>query len=156
MVFPSSQTAHRPESVEKMNASADKAQTALAIRQKALGSISEFDKGVVDQAGDASWGALRTHLQGYATLPVAEYPDAPRACIITDPARSNDVRRYGVVKNKARLDGFWIHFPPDLTQPHFSLGDDGTSAKLKKTRQEQQSMHWILLEAPNEASEWQP
>lgn len=67
------------KSAAKVDAAADKAQTALAIRQKALGKVSDDAARLVDQAGDASWGGLRLRLLGYAELPVAKYPDARRA-----------------------------------------------------------------------------
>ncbi|MDI1429419.1 hypothetical protein [Polyangium sorediatum] len=67
------------KSAAKVNAVADKAQTALAIRQKTLGKVSDDAARLIDQAGDASWGALRTRLLAYADLPVAKYQDAKRA-----------------------------------------------------------------------------
>jgi hypothetical protein len=67
------------KAVKKISDAADKAQAALALRQKALGKVSEDDARLVDQAGDASWGALRMRLLGYAELPEAKYPDAKRA-----------------------------------------------------------------------------
>jgi len=67
------------KSAAKVNAAADKAQSALALRQKALGKVSDEAARIVDQAGDASWGALRLRLLGFAELPVAKFPDAKRA-----------------------------------------------------------------------------
>ncbi len=75
--------ASMPKSVkkgaQKLGAAADKAQTALALRQKALGLLSEEDARIVDQSGDSSWGSLRGRLVNYAALPMDEYPDAARA-----------------------------------------------------------------------------
>lgn len=67
------------KAAKKLATVTDNAQAKLALRQKALGSISEEDKRLVDQAGDASWGALRTRLNAYSMLPANEYPDAQRA-----------------------------------------------------------------------------
>ncbi|MRG91557.1 hypothetical protein [Polyangium spumosum] len=63
----------------KVNVAADKAQSALALRQKALGKVSDDTARLVDQAGDSSWSALRLRLLGAAELPGATYPDAKRA-----------------------------------------------------------------------------
>jgi len=63
----------------KLDAATHKAEAALAVRQRALGAISEEDSRLIDQAGDASWGALRMRLLGYAALPATEYPDSTRA-----------------------------------------------------------------------------
>ncbi len=75
--------ASMPKSVmkgaQKLAASADKAQTALALRQRTLGILSDEDARVVDQSGDSSWGALRGRIINYAALPMDEYPDAVRA-----------------------------------------------------------------------------
>ncbi|UQA62468.1 hypothetical protein [Polyangium aurulentum] len=81
LVAASSKTFPAPitKAAKKISDTADKAQAALALRQKALGKVSEDDIRLVDQAGDASWGALRMRLLGYAELPVAKYPDAKRA-----------------------------------------------------------------------------
>jgi len=76
---PQSLPARIQKAAKKLASDTDKAQSALAARQKALGSVSEEDKRLVDQAGDVSWGALRARLSAYATLPVDEYPDAPKA-----------------------------------------------------------------------------
>ncbi len=64
---------------QKLGRAADRAQTALALRQKALGTISDEDARVIDQLGDSSWGSLRGRLVSYSVLPVGEYPDAARA-----------------------------------------------------------------------------
>ncbi|MBK9264528.1 MAG: hypothetical protein IPM54_32680 [Polyangiaceae bacterium] len=80
---PQSMPARVHKAAQKLAGSTDKAQAKLALRQKALGSVSEEDKRVVDQAGDGSWGALRSRLSSYAMLPAAEYPDAKRAGELT-------------------------------------------------------------------------
>ena len=67
------------KAVKKIADAADQAQAALALRQKVLGNVSEEDARLVDQAGDASWGALRMRLLAYAELPESKYPDARRA-----------------------------------------------------------------------------
>lgn len=76
---PKSMPASVKKAAKKLADMTDKAQAALALRQKALGKVSDEDVRFVDQAGDSSWGALRTRLLGYAELPVSEYPDAKRA-----------------------------------------------------------------------------
>jgi hypothetical protein len=70
------------KAAKKLGNAADKAQDKLALRQKALGTISDEDRRLVDQAGDASWGSLRGRLSAYAQLPADEYPDAKRAAEI--------------------------------------------------------------------------
>ncbi len=67
------------KAAQKLAAATDKAQEKLAARQKALGAISDEDTRLIDQAGDASWSALRARVNAYAMLPVDEYPDAKRA-----------------------------------------------------------------------------
>jgi hypothetical protein len=67
------------KSAKKLKGAAGRAQTALAKRQAALGTISEEDARVIDQEGDVSWGALRGRLTAYASLPVKQFPDAKRA-----------------------------------------------------------------------------
>jgi hypothetical protein len=67
------------KSAKKITEAADHAQAALAFRQKAVGKVSESDARLVDQLGDASWGALRMRLLGYGELPAAKFPDAQRA-----------------------------------------------------------------------------
>lgn len=67
------------KAAKKLTDATDLAQSKLALRQKALGSISEDDKRAVDQAADGSWGALRSRLSAYSMLPTNEYPDAQRA-----------------------------------------------------------------------------
>lgn len=76
---PQSMPSRIHKAVKKLVDATDNAQAKLALRQKALGTISEEDKRLVDQAGDASWGGLRARLSAYGTLPVEEYPDAKRA-----------------------------------------------------------------------------
>ncbi|HRI69018.1 MAG TPA: hypothetical protein PK156_32530 [Polyangium sp.] len=76
---PPSFPARIQRAAQKLGRSTDAAQAKLALRQKALGSISEDDKRLIDQAGDASWGALRGRLSAYAMLPSDEYADAQRA-----------------------------------------------------------------------------
>lgn len=76
---PKDSSAPLKKAAKKVSDAADKAQAALALRQKALGKVSEEDARLVDQAGDASWGALRMRLLGYAELPGTKYPDAKRA-----------------------------------------------------------------------------
>jgi len=79
---PQTMPARIHKAAQKLAIATDKAQTALAWRQNALGAISEEDKRVVDQAGDASWSALRARLSAYSMLPADEYPDAKRAAEI--------------------------------------------------------------------------
>ena len=67
------------KAAKKITDAADQAQAALASRQKAVGKVSESDARIIDQAGDASWGALRMRLLGYAELPATKFPDAQRA-----------------------------------------------------------------------------
>lgn len=67
------------KAAQKLAGATDLAQAKLALRQKALGSISEDDKRAIDQAADGSWGALRSRLSAYSMLPTNEYPDAQRA-----------------------------------------------------------------------------
>ena len=76
---PQSMPSRIQKAAKKLATATDNAQAKLALRQKAMGNISEEDKRLVDQAGDASWGALRTRLNAYAMLPANEYPDAQRA-----------------------------------------------------------------------------
>jgi hypothetical protein len=76
---PQSLPARIHKAAKKLAEATDKAQSALAARQTALGSASEEDTRLVDQAGDASWSVLRARLAAYATLPADEYPDAPIA-----------------------------------------------------------------------------
>ena len=76
---PKTMPARIHKAAQKLAQHTDNAQAKLALRQTALGSISEEDKRLVDQAGDGSWGALRGRLLAYAMLPAAEYPDAKRA-----------------------------------------------------------------------------
>jgi hypothetical protein len=76
---PQSMPARIHKAAKKLADATDKAQEKLALRQKALGSVSEEDKRLIDQAGDASWGALRARMTAYSMLPAAEYPDAKRA-----------------------------------------------------------------------------
>lgn len=64
---------------KKLAAAADKAQSALAKRQAALGQIPDEDSRLIDQEGDGSWGALRGRLTSYSLLRASEYPDAARA-----------------------------------------------------------------------------
>lgn len=76
---PASFPARIQKAAKKLGIAADKAQDKLALRQKALGTISEENRRLIDQAGDASWGTLRARLVAYAQLPTDEYPDAKRA-----------------------------------------------------------------------------
>jgi hypothetical protein len=76
---PKTMPASVKKAAKKLSDAADKARDGLAARQKALGKISDEDVRLIDQAGDSSWGALRTRLLGYSTLPGTEYPDAMRA-----------------------------------------------------------------------------
>jgi hypothetical protein len=78
-ICPPSFPARIQNAAKKLADATDKAQLALAKRQDALGAVSEEDRRLVDQAGDASWGALRARLSAYAALPANEYPDAARA-----------------------------------------------------------------------------
>jgi hypothetical protein len=70
------------KAAQKLGNAADKAQDKLALRQKTLGTVSEDDRRLIDQAGDTSWSTLRTRLYAYAQLPADEYPDAKRAAEI--------------------------------------------------------------------------
>lgn len=67
------------KAAKRLTQTADEAQGALALRQKALGRLSEEDVRLLDQAADASWNALRGRLLAYAELPAADYPSARRA-----------------------------------------------------------------------------
>lgn len=67
------------KAAQRLADATDNAQTKLARRQKALSSISDEDRRLIDQAGDASWGALRSRLSAYSMLPPNEYADAHRA-----------------------------------------------------------------------------
>jgi hypothetical protein len=76
---PQSMSARIHKAAKKLADATDKAQSGLAVRQKALGAVSDEDRRLIDQAGDASWGALRSRLSAYAMLPADEYTDAPIA-----------------------------------------------------------------------------
>ena len=73
---PKTMPARIHKAAQKLAQHTDNAQAKLALRQTALGSISEEDKRLVDQAGDGTWGAHRGRHLAYSMLPAAEYPDA--------------------------------------------------------------------------------
>lgn len=72
-----------PQSVQKaaqhLKATADKAQSDLADRNRALGTFTEEDSRVLDNEADRAWGGLRMRLQGMAMLSPDVYPNARRA-----------------------------------------------------------------------------
>ncbi len=73
---------HVLKSRKKLIAAADSAASALTARRRRLGAVSEEDARAVDALADSLFGALRMRIQGYAALPGAEYPLAPKAAEI--------------------------------------------------------------------------
>ena len=67
------------KAAQKLAKVADQAQTALAIRSKEVGTITEEAARSIDEEADHSWTALRDRLKAYAALPVARFPRAARA-----------------------------------------------------------------------------
>lgn len=78
------------KSAKKLNAATDKAQIALAKRQKIIGQIPEEASRLIDQDGDNSWGALRGRLYHFSLLPKNEYPDASRAAELVSSLFGDD------------------------------------------------------------------
>jgi hypothetical protein len=64
---------------KRLRTTAEKAQTDLAARNRALGVYTEEDSRVLDNEADRAWGALRMRIQAMAMLPPAQLPKAKRA-----------------------------------------------------------------------------
>ena len=76
---PKSVPANCKKAAKKLRTTVDAAQAAWADRQRELGAISDEDSRLLDQLADNLWSALRSRLVGYAVLPAADFPKAPRA-----------------------------------------------------------------------------